>query len=505
MNLKLYYQLSLVLSITVSTFFFPNCGHRTSEKSHEIVIAKVADRAITLDEFVKRAEYTIRPPYAKLDNYVQKKIILNSLIAEKLLALESGEKNELFKNKEFQSYIQGRKEQAMRRCLYREEGYAKVKLDPHRMKKSFYYSCRDYKIKYFSIGDSATVAEVKKNLKAGIPFEQVYNKVYGIGDVPERVIEWQKEENDEINYALFSDSLVAGQIVGPIKTEDNLWTVMKVVNWIYNPVITESENVQHKSDVMERLTRMDALRLYGTYASNIMKGKSVEFVGSTFFKFLDLIQPYYLVNSTEFKQSVDKQLWQNKDEPTVNSESNAFLDIKDQPILKVDGDVWTVEDLQKELMRHPFVFRANKLNNKNFPEQVKLATVDLLRDKYLTKEAYHRGYDKLPSVQAEVEMWQDSFNALYHREEYLKSVGDTLNFSKEYMQVIDQYLNPYVNSLQKKYSDKVFINMDEFEKIRLTHIDMFATERNVPFPLIVPSFPILTTYDRLDYGQVMKK
>ena len=50
----------------------------------------------------------------------------------------------------------------------------------------------------------------------------------------------------------------------------------------------------------------------------------------------------------------------------------------------------------------------------------------------------------------------------------------------------------------------VEINTDELEKIQLTRIDMFAIQQNVPFPIIVPSFPLLTTDHRLDYGRKIK-
>jgi len=39
------------------------------------IIAKVGDRIITVDEFIKRAEYTVRPAYCRGDNIIHKKII----------------------------------------------------------------------------------------------------------------------------------------------------------------------------------------------------------------------------------------------------------------------------------------------------------------------------------------------------------------------------------------------------------------------------------------------
>ena len=49
------------------------------------ILVEINDRVITKNDFIIRSEYTIRPSYCKSNNQIHKKIILNSLIAEKLL------------------------------------------------------------------------------------------------------------------------------------------------------------------------------------------------------------------------------------------------------------------------------------------------------------------------------------------------------------------------------------------------------------------------------------
>lgn len=67
-------------------------SHCSTQKpsSHETILAKVGDKTISVNEFIRRAEYTPRPAYCRGENYIHRKIILNSLVAEKLLALEAG-------------------------------------------------------------------------------------------------------------------------------------------------------------------------------------------------------------------------------------------------------------------------------------------------------------------------------------------------------------------------------------------------------------------------------
>ena len=83
------------------------------------IIAKIGDKIITVDEFIKRSEYTVRPAYCRGDNIIHKKIILNSLIGEKLLSLEA---MDISLSPHLMKYLKGRKQQAMMELLSYEKG-----------------------------------------------------------------------------------------------------------------------------------------------------------------------------------------------------------------------------------------------------------------------------------------------------------------------------------------------------------------------------------------------
>ena len=87
----------------------------------------------------------------------------------------------------------------------------------------------------------------------------------------------------------------------------------------------------------------------------------------------------------------------------------------------------------------------------------------------------------------------------------MKSKGIKQNFQKEYMSIIRDHLNAYVDSLQSKYSDHIEINMDKFEELSLTSIDLVVQYTNSPYPIVVPGFPILTDDTNLEYGKLMKE
>ena len=494
--MKKYILLLITLAIISS------CS-QTPEQPELVILAQVGDREITLDEFIRRAEYTIRPKYVKGNEYIHKKIILNSLLAEKMLALETGTNNELYNNQNFQNYIQGRKEQAMRRWLFREEGISKVKLEPEKISNAYRWVGREYNIAYFTVPTKNIADSVQAMLNdPTASFEAAFEIIGGTGELPTRDVTWQREGNDAIIEALYSDSLKVGQVVGPVRADENSFITMKVLGWTESVAITDEQIKLRTNDVKERLSRREAEKFYAEFVLDVMKGKTVQFDEDTFYKVLDVVKPFYVKSPDQERESINAQLW-NQKPPEVDAEGlqNEFEQIKDWPLLTIEGQTWTVERFRDELARHPLVFRSKNVNDQNFAKQFKLAAVDLIRDKYLTDVAYKRNYDQVNVVQQYTHMWQDQALSLYHQQEYLRQQQSPYNFYKDYMRVIDEYMNDYVDSLQTKYSDQVEINMEIFEDVELTRIDMFVIEENVPYPVAVPMFPHLTTDNRLDYGR----
>ena len=121
------------LAFSCFTLCFLSCGIFKKEGSsindiNTNLLTTIGDREITVNDFIKRCEYVPRPNYCKNNNYIHKKIALNSLIAEKLLALEFEKKKLNFTNAQ-KNLITGRKEQSMRQMMLKVNGFDKVQLD----------------------------------------------------------------------------------------------------------------------------------------------------------------------------------------------------------------------------------------------------------------------------------------------------------------------------------------------------------------------------------------
>ncbi|MFQ5823566.1 MAG: hypothetical protein ACE5JB_05880 [bacterium] len=286
--------------VIICALILLSCSRLDKEEQKEIILARVGDKTISLNEFIRRAEYTIRPSYCKGDNNIHKKIILNSLVAEKMLALEAGETNELVKNRQFQNYIQGRQEQAMREWLLHKEGFQKVRLEESEIREVYDVVGRTYNVQYIQIPDDSIAGIVKEELHNNEKlFEATHQQLWGAKDIPVREVSWQSKEHPMVHEAIFSNCLTKGQVIGPLRIDEDNHIVMKVLGWTDQLAITESEQQQRWNDVKEKLREKRAMENYDKYVGKIMGGKKLEFDQNTFYKMVKLISPLYMRSPEE--------------------------------------------------------------------------------------------------------------------------------------------------------------------------------------------------------------
>ncbi len=481
------------------------CGKKEKPESTEAVLARIAGKNIFVSEFIRRAEYTPRPAYCRSDNYIHKKIVLNSLIAEKLLALEAGEGNALLRQEEFQLYLQGRQEQAMRQWQFHQEAYQKVQLDTSEVKNAYHAAGRTYTIAYYTIKDSSIANLLRTEMASrGKSFEQLYYETGALASLPQREVAWESPEQDAIHEALFSRALNKGEVLGPLPVANQQFVMMKILGWTEQVAVSNSQVQSRWQEVSEKLTLRRSAALYQQYAAEVMRGKTLEFSPQTFRKLVAIAGPIYVKSSEEQQEALHQQFWGEAASDSAGQQMGKNLEvILDEPLFRIDGQIWTVRDLEHEMKIHPLVFREKKLKQSEFAEQFKLAIVDLVRDRYLTQAAYQKGYDRAEAVQRNVEMWKDNLLFLHQQKQYLKSLSKDHDFKREYLKIIAADLNPYVDRLQARYAQAIQIDMEAFEKIKLTGLDMFVLRRQDPFPVVVPNFPIITTDSQLDYGRKM--
>lgn len=469
------------------------------ENSNDGVLAKVGNKIIYIDEFYRRAEYTIRPKYCNGNYNIDKMIILNSLIGEKLLAIEYENRKHIKENEHLKKYIQGRREQAMRQVLYLKKGTEKVKLESTEILRNYRVSGRKYNFEYFAVENEYDSKEVAKLIfKKNQDFADIYTAYTSSDKIPTKEIDYFSDELPKIQKAVFADTLSRNQILGPIVIDDSTRLFMRVKEWTDRIAFGQQEAEQRLNDVKQKLSNEKAETIYSKYIAELMKGKKLDFNREVFYKLANILGPAYLRKDKEKKDRfLESTLNKPNEIPKMENFGSEIEQIVNEQLFKINDDIWKVSDLQNYLEIHPFVFRKKRIGNREFARHLQFAIIDLIQDKYLTEEAYKMGLDKDFRVLQYEYLFRDANIALYGKYEYLKTQNVE---GKNWLEIVKENLTPYIRELQKKYSDSIEINITEFNKIRLTTVDLFATQRGVPFPIVVPSFPLITTSHQLDYG-----
>jgi hypothetical protein len=487
--------ISLLIGLFVSS-----CAKKAVEDPDEVMLVRINDSiTISKNEFIRRAEFILRPPYCNKSGYIDKKIVLNSLIAEKMLALEAGMTNELIESDGFKRFVKGRKEQAMRRWMLFKEADEKVKLDSAEIARYYKFVGHEYDVAYYPVKDITHFNRAMNSPEENDQyFESFFRVTYGDTTIPMKTIAWSEYEKFDILKSFFTGGLNKGDILQPIKINKDYHLIFKVLGWRDTKVYSESQTKARWTFVTERLKREKAAKIWDNLVAKIMQEKTLEFDKSVFWIVSNIFSKYYVKSDEQLNKELKSSIWN-----ALNIESKKIsLELKDilnEPFFQIDGKTWTVKDFQNELISHPLVFRKKKISNKEFSQQFRLVIADLIRDVYITREAYKKGYDKVNSVRREERTWRDAYLAVYQRDRYLESVAELENFSKNYLRVINSHLNMYVENLQLKYDKKIELNVIEFEKIKLTNIDLYVQQVGMPFKQAVPGFPILTTNHNLGY------
>lgn len=486
--------------ISIIFLFIAGCSVESTDEELNI-LAKVANRTITLQDFIRRAEYSIRPAYCRQANYIHKKIILNSLIAEKLLALEAEKTRvDLLDNPLFQSFIKGRSEQAMRQLHYYEHFYDKVETDSSALMDAYKLAGRTVDITFLNLPDQESALAIKHQAQEGISLDSAYALIWGRQTPPRRNVSWFDKESMILHKAVFSPAVTKGSIIGPLTTEDNTFLLLQINGWVDRPAITESDISVRMSDVQKRLREYSAEQNYREWVQHIMTGKQLELNPDIFPAYAEKVTDIYLQSDSVKQVQYGKVLWDDPELDFVRDslasppmEAIAETDI----LFHLDNEPWTIQQFHQEIRKHPLVFRKKKMNRREFPSQLRFAIADLVRDIEITKNCYEKKCDKSPTVIRNKELWSDSSISRYYRNMLFTKMGAEYDHPEN----IAMRMKPLVDSLQVIYSDRIEIDTDLFETIELTSIDMSVMQYGVPYPKVVPPFPILTNDDRLDYGR----
>ena len=482
--------------IFISLLFFINisCDKTPSiNLDQEVIIAKIENRVITVNDFLKRCEYSPRPAYCNGDNYIHKKIALNSLIAEKMLAVEF-DRNKQAINENQRNFIEGRKEQLMRHLMLKKYGYEDIQLDSIALLKQYQLRNRTYEVEYV-IKNENVLKEL--NAKENIVTSKENAPVPSVNNISSKNLSYNDQMVDSIRELLFSSGPELKQVYGPYIATDSTVFYMKVSGWITGVNISDQQKKDTWESVQNEMTEIQALKKYSSYISNLMRDKKIKYDERNFEIFAKLVSNVYKIEKFKKEKMIQSSIWESNNAVQIET-LNLAKNMKEKIILHHDGKNWTINDIMSLIKKHPLIFRKKNINHNNFTNELKFSLADLFRDMHITKQGYDLGLDQNINVKSETNKWQDYIKSELIKTKYAKSFQKNSNSNDRNNQY--KLITNKIDSLQKAYSNKIKINTDKFEEIELLSIDLFGMYSNQAYNNLEPPFPILTNDHLLDYG-----
>jgi len=457
-----------------------------NNKSH--IIATVGDRNIYLGDFLNRAELTIRPVFLRGENIDQKRLVLNSLLAEKILAVEAENDPKITENAKLQRYVTGIKEQKMRELYFDLFAYQQVTPDKELIEQIVQNATRRYDLAYFDIAESSNYDSVANILQQeNTAFFSVAQKFYPDKSVHKQTITWREVINTDLFDDLFKQRTEPGQIIGPVKRNDGRIFFFRIEKWQSAVALSEFDKQFVRQKVKKQLRSSLAALKYEEVITELMSGKELIFKMEGLVPLINMLGPVFLKDDGEFNFN-NVLIDRFKQEVKLDTMMQARHSHGQKPVLTFDGKIWRIDDILDEMTGHPLIFRKKRFARKEFGEQLKYALADLMRDRRITKESYDLGFENDPLILRAEMLWKDHFFALLAREKLLDSKVDTVQNDIEYM-------SGQVGKLRRLYNDQITINEKLLVESKIADVQLLTFQRNVPFPVVTPGFPLLTMDD----------
>tara|TARA_B100001142_G_scaffold72792_1_gene73481 strand:+ start:53 stop:1402 length:1350 start_codon:yes stop_codon:yes gene_type:complete len=422
----------------------------------------VSNKVITKNDFMRRAEYSIRPGYCKSNEDIDKKIILNSLIAEKLFAIENLEDTLI--NKKTSNFINGIKEQMMRKLMLEEHINKNLHIDDSSINNLYSQSQFEYQINFITLKPH----QIKK-IDTQETFEEISQKL-NIVPSSKNITFFTCSNNTVWNFFYNQNVIKNGDLIGPLSLSSNDLIMIKVLKKKRNIIIGADNQKRYYSEVKKHYIEFESSKIRADFISNIMSKKKLEFRKKSFINFAN----YY----------------QDKSNTTIN-----FQDV----LFQINGQNWTIKDVQDIIKSRPILFRDSYSNEEDFYQEFKLALVDVIRDYFITNKAYEENYENHITVINEIDIWLDYALAVDKKNKVLNNNINSKKYSNDY-DLIENIIKPEMEILFNKYSEEIIVDVDMLDNIKLSSIDMIGTNIKKPYQLIVPPFPMLTTKNKINYG-----
>ncbi len=462
------------------------------------IVATVGNIKITTEEFVNGYEYG--PAFYKRVKD-SKKIFLDNLIREKLLALD-GLTRKLDTTQTVKEYYQAFRDDLATEELFKDEILSKVTFTHAEVDTIAKQKLIDVELQWLFTHENDEIIKLEDSLKMGtdfkILFERQINDTVSIEDRSLKSSRYQLEmKNRDLGKII--DKLEIGTTSSPVKTNDG-WYIVHLKNISYNMVPSETEWNTVVDEAKRAVTKIKMDRLSDKYVNELMveqkpviKRKPFQILRSYLAGF-ELPKGKYL--EWELEQKLEDALLEYRSTNQNDYSKINLVELKDYKISLSDFIIW-------------YRTRAEylKLDKKSFAEysrSLEQLVWRMVRDKLLCTIADSKGYYKSKNVVEQSKLWLEKILYATVKDEMIKSIvienkeiKEKYDEDKSQSELIEEELTKKlfrkINELKKQYivtiNRKVLDNIRVSEEENLKAIEFYTIKRGgliprTPYPTV---------------------
>ena len=397
-----------LLQSTISPFVF---GQRLSDvpsnsllndpKFNSIILARVGPWNVTAQEFMLSYEYG--PAFTKRESD-SKKHYLTYMIYEKLLALDGYDRG-LQSSPMVKEVLNDVEADLATEELYRDDVLDSVRISDKEIERGVSGENIQLSLKWFFSPVQDDIFRDAKLLRDGASFDSLFSVRYpDSASADNRSMQTTRFKLEMKNGPLAAavESLTTGTVTPPIHAPDG-WYLVKIVDVLKNPIITESENSKLHEDVRRALQQHRSDSLSDEYVHHMLLAQNPVIDKESF----ELLQAHlgrkFLPAEKYSAWEMEKKLALHARPPNLDS-----IDLERPDVLvTMNKTNYSFGDfLDWEKTRDPYI-RLDTKSPRAYFTSVEQLVWRMVRDRMLTAEAYRRGLQKRESVVKQTQWWEE--------------------------------------------------------------------------------------------------
>lgn len=454
-------------------------------------VAMVSDVPITEYEFTMR--YNFNPYLSQIHSEKEaKKLILSTLIAEKLLSLEST--NQLETSTDMNRRINQHKKEAMIEQFRQDSVENKINITDLELQKEYQKALKEVDIQYVAFSTLEKADMTKEEIDNGLTYEEAvrnYMDNQGWKDeaIPQKTVKWNSESYN-LEEKIFA--LNSGEVSKPVNINGDYYLIkIEEIRTAQSP--GNRDYMDRLPALKDRILKKKVEEKYRKFFSNhiakrlgIVNWEKLDDIFESITKDVKFNQ-----NTTQPHPFSDEKALSN--EVYLNYETQQSQ-LKNIPVVNFpDGSVWQMNDLMTVLKYGPFAF--NYKNKTAFKKSFKQSVLLALEFEAIYQLAQEAGYEQNNHVLADTKIWETYYRANDYRFQKLNQavseiyIQDSTHYISGSQMTAKQefrleYFDKYLCTLAGKYQIK--INQKKYNTIKLDKTDIVLMKTHYAQRLIAP-------------------